>query len=147
MAEIISKIKEFLEESEYRYDYNEEYSSFDLGFSVDKGTVRVRIVGREEEDYMIIFVSWEGKVPTQSLPSVYPVLNDINFNTKFTTVSVDPQDGEITCHCGINTDHSQLSVRQVGVCLHMAVNVLSENIDQIMRAAWNAPSNADGRLN
>lgn len=147
MTDIISKIKAFLDESEFHYDFDEEIGCFDFGLSVENGTVRVRMIGREEDDYMMTYVFWEGSVPVRSLPVVYPIINDINAHTKFTTVCVDPKDGEISCHCGMNTDESEMSVRQAGLSLNLAVRTLSENIEQIMRAAWSAPSNADGRLN
>lgn len=147
MTEIISKIRQFLDDSNFHYDFDEENGCFDLGLSVESGSVRARLIGRDKDDYMMTYVFWEGPVPVRSLPSVYPIINDINAHTKFTTICVDPQDGEISCHCGINTDESDLSVYQAGLTLTLCVKTLSENIERIMRAAWSAPSNADGLLN
>lgn len=147
MAEVIGKIREFLEESELNFDYDEESMCFHFGLTVDNGSVRVSIIGSDEDDFMVIYVMWNGSVPVRSLPSVYPIINDINSSTRYTTLSVDPKDGEISCRVGMNTDESVLSLRQVGVGLSMAVRTLDENIERIMRAAWSAPSNADGRLN
>ena len=147
MTAINEAIITFLEESDFKYNFKEEINCFDFGLNVDNGAVQVRILSREDEDYLMVYAIWEGKIPVRAVPLVTPIINEINFNTKFTTLCVDPQDGELSCHCGINTDDSALSPKQVGVTLHVAVRALDDNIEQIMRAAWNAPANADGKYN
>lgn len=144
---MIDTIKTFLDDSEFKYEFREDLSCFNLGLSVENGKVQVHLVAKEDEEYFMCYVSWEGNLPKRKLNVVYPILNDINFNTKFTTVGVDPQDGELTCHCGLNTDESSLSVKQVGICLQLAVKTLDDNIERIMRAVWSAPANSDGTYN
>ncbi len=147
MANMIEVVKTFLDESEFKYDYREEFGCFNFGLKVDNGKVQVHFVVKEEEDYLMCYVAWEGYLPKRKLNVVYPILNDINFNTKFTTIGVDPYDGELNCHCGFNTDESTLSVKQVGICLQLAVKTLDDNIERIMRAVWSAPANSDGKYN
>lgn len=147
MAEMVEVIKQFLEDSEFRYDYNEEMKCYDFGLSMENGSVQVRLVAREEDSYFMVYAVWEGHLPVRSLPMVYPIINDINYHTKFTTLAVDPKDGELSCHCGLNTDDSHLTIRQVGVSLQVTVKNLDDNVQKIMRAAWSAPANSDGMLN
>lgn len=147
MTAINEAIRTFLDESDFRYNFNEDIGCFDFGLNVENGSVQVRLLAREEEDYFMAYVIWDGKIPTRALPLVTPILNEINYNTKFTTLCIDPQDGELSCHCGINTDDSTVSPKQIGVTMHVAVKALDDNIEQIMRAAWNAPANADGKYN
>lgn len=147
MSDLIQIVKDFLEDSEFKYDFREDISCFDFGLAVDNGKVQVHIVVKEDEDYFMCYVAWEGNLPKRKLNVVYPILNDINYHTKFTTISVDPHDGELTCHCGFNTDESVLSEKQVGICLQLAVRTLDDNIERIMRAVWSAPANSDGQYN
>lgn len=147
MGQIVDTIRRFLDEAAFTYDFDAEVPCFDFGLNVENGTVQVRIIGRDDDDFMLIYVVWDGKVPPRSVPMIVPLLNDINLSTRFTTLCVDPKDGELSCHCGINTDDSGLSVRQVGVSLQVAVGSLDDNIDKIMRLAWSAPANSDGKYN
>ncbi len=147
MGQIVDTIRQFLDEAEFTYEFEEEVPCFDFGLNVENGTVQVRIIGRDDDDFMLIYVVWDGKVPQRSVPLIVPLLNDINLSTRFTTLCVDPKDGELSCHCGINTDQSAISVQQVGVSLQVAVRALDDNIDKIMRLAWSAPANSDGKYN
>lgn len=147
MGEMNETIRKYLEEAEFSYNYNEEVDSYDLGLTVENGTVRTRLMGRDQEEYFIAYAIWDGKVPVRSLPLVLPLLNEINDNTKFTTLSVDPKTGELSCHSGVNTDNSELTTEQVAVSLQLVVRTLDDNIERIMRAAWHSPANADGTFN
>lgn len=147
MSDMIETVKAFLDESEFKYEYREDISCFNFGLTVENGKVQVHIVVKEEEEYFMCYVIWEGNLPKRKLNVVFPILNDINYNTKFTTIGVDTQDGELSCHCGLNTDDATLSVKQVGICLQLAVKTLDDNIERIMRAVWSAPANSDGHYN
>ncbi len=147
MAEMVEVIKQFLDESEFRYDYNEELKCYDFGLSMENGAVQVRLVARQEDAYFMVYAVWEGHLPVRSLPLVLPIINEINYHTKFTTMAIDPKDGELSCHCGLNTDDSELTVKQVGVSLQVTVKCLDDNVQKIMRIAWSAPANSDGKLN
>lgn len=147
MAHITDSVRQFLDSEEFNYTFDEERNAFELGLKLQNGSCQVRFICRDNENYMLVFAFWEGKLPVKSVPTVYPIINDINFNTRFTTVTIDPEDGELGCHCGMNTDGIELSNEVIGVCLHVTVKTLDDNIDKIMRAAWNAPANADGKFN
>ncbi len=147
MANITETAKRFLDEAEFRYNFNEERNSFEFGLKLENGSAQVRFICRDDDDYFLVFAFWEGKVPVKSVPAVLPIINDINFNTRFTTLTIDPEDGELACHAGVNIDGATVSTEQFGVSMHVVVKCLDDNIDRIMRAAWTAPNNADGKLN
>lgn len=147
MGKIVDAVRQFLDDAKFSYDFDESVPCFDFGLNVENGTVQVRIIAKDDEDFMLVYVAWDGKVPARSVPLVVPLINDINLSTRFTVLCVDPKDGELSCHCGINTDESELSLQQVGVTLQVAVRTLDDNIDKIMRVAWSAPANSDGKYN
>ena len=140
MSQIYDVIKSFLEDNQFNYDFVEERSLFHFGFNVDNGSVRVGINYDDESAFIFMFANWEGRVPARSVPAVLPVINEVNLTTRFTTVCVNDKDGEISAHLGVNLDESELSTKQVAVSLRMLVSALDDNIEKIMRAAWNAPT-------
>ncbi len=147
MADITNTVRVFLDEQEFHYNFDEERNAYELGLKLNNGSCQVRIVCRDKEDYFMVFAFWEGKLPVKSVSSVLPIINDINFNTRFTTLTIDPEDGELACHCGANTDGVEPSTDMVGVSLHVTVKTLDDNIERIMSAAWSSPANADGKFN
>lgn len=138
MSQIYDAIKTFLEESQFNYDYVEDRKLFHFGLNVENGTVRVGINYDDEADYVFVNVYWDGRVPARAVPATLPVINEINCNTRFTTLCIS--DGDISAHTGINLDDSELSPKQMAVTLRMLVTALDDNIEKIMRAAWNAPT-------
>lgn len=147
MTEITRVVRSFLEGRQYNFDFDEEKVAYTFGLSMDNGAVDVRIICRDDKDYFLVFAFWRGKLPVKNVPNVYPVINDINFSTRFTTLTVDPEDGELACHVGVNTDGLvEIPEHMMGAALHMCVTCLDDNIGKIMQAAWNAPTSG-GQMN
>lgn len=140
MSLLYETIKSTLEEVEINYDYIEDKRLFHFGINTNNGSARVGLSYDDDAEYAFLFSTWDNKVPKKGLPAVYPVLNEINNNTRFTTICVDPEDGELSAHCGINLDGTELSNAQVIVSIRMLLAVLDDNVDNIMRTAYNAPA-------
>ncbi len=147
MTEITRVARAFLQDRDYQFDFEEEPNSFNFGLRLDNGNVGVRIICYDDKDFFMVFAFWRGKLPVKNIANVLPVINDINFSTRFTVLTVDPEDGELACHAGVNTDGLvEITPDMIGATLHMCVTCLDDNIDKIMQAAWNAPTTG-GQLN
>lgn len=147
MTEITRVARQFLEDREYNFDYDAERNAYDFGLRLENGSVNVRIICEDEKDFFMVFAFWRGKLPVKNVPNVLPVLNSLNFSTRFTCLHVDPEDGELACHAGVNTDGLvEVPQDMIGATLHMVVRTLDDNISRIMDAAWNAPTDG-GQMN
>lgn len=140
MGPIAETIKAYFESENYKYDYVEEKHFFKSGFNLQNGSVSVILDANEEHDYFFCHVAWRGNVPTRAVGAVAMVLNNLNYHSKFTTLCVDPEDGELVCHTGVNTDGTTLSIDQVRLAVDMCTDMLDKHIDEIMAAAWGTPA-------
>lgn len=140
MSRLADVIKSALEEVELNYNFIEDKNLIHFGISTSNGSAQVGITFNDDTEYVFIFTTWDGKVPRRGIPAVYSVLNNINENTRFTTICVNPEDGELSAHCGINLEGTELSNAQVIISIRMLLSVLDDNIDNIMRTAYNAPA-------
>lgn len=134
MGLIAMTIKDSLDSSDYRYDYEDE--RFEMGFTLDNDRVRVRIFYNEEKEWFSIVVYPSHAIPVSKVEKILPALNNINKSLLFGTFFVDPEDGELAFRVSMSVDNRSINDTMVAVMLSTSLNTVDENINDIMKTLY-----------
>ena len=141
---ITTTVRAFLEGNGYSFDYVEDKHIFRTGFTLKNCKMNVILDANDEANYLFCHCAMTDRLGSNNVVALTRALNDINQSTRFTTMCVDPADGEIVCHSGINTDGTSLSTDQLMGLLQMCAATLDENADKLRAiAAGAAPDNCN----
>ncbi len=128
-------VKEFFDKFEYNYDFVEEKNFFRTGFTLDNCKVSILLHADDERNFLFCHALLLEDISASEVVGLTEALNIINFETSFTTICFEPEIFRITCHCGINTDGTTLSVDQVHGLIQMCASTLDENALELRNIA------------
>ena len=123
--------KAVLDECEYSYEEQDELIRF--GVKGDNCMVRINILCREERKVMLVIGTLDVFVSEDKRTSVLTLLNRQNSQTLFTTLYLDPEDGQIMCRSACNADGGSLNENVANYALSVVIEMLDDVFKPIMR--------------
>ncbi len=110
--------------------------SFTMKFRTKIGNVSVRIWVKDETECYCVAAYLPNNIPVGLVDKIYPLINQINRNSLFTSWNVDPEDGEVVVKCGVTADEGAVSAKQVDVCLYSVLNQMQEKYEEVMTTVY-----------
>jgi len=129
-------IQGYLENNEYKFDYDTEKEIFLLGFTLENTKIDMRILFNEEREWFTVLVFPKNSIPVSGIAKVLPVLNKINYDILFGNIYIDPEDGELAARTTLSVDDRSINEDMVGVAMSTAIGVIDDNINKIMKALY-----------
>jgi len=100
---VIDAVRDFLDDSGYRYEYNAERQFLQLGFKVDCKLKNVRVVIDFTKLGFIVYALPSLGVDKESMPEMMKFLTMANYALLNGNFELDVRDGEIRFKCWVGT--------------------------------------------
>ena len=131
---IYSTILEALKDGEiYHYFTNEEDGTVDFVMSGKNAMYQVHFRADELQELLICLAVFPINVPQEKIPEMCKCINKINHNNVITYLTVDPEEGQITCRYPCSVDDGAINKTIVAVAMTNAMGFLEMYYDDLIK--------------
>lgn len=133
MSKIYDTIIQTLDELEMRYQRDDEHCMADMNIQCDCASFHLRLVGMEDQEIFYCFTSFPLNVPENKRPAMCELINAINYDNVIGMLTMDPEDGQLTCRMASSLDEGAINPTIVKVALHNTIRILEDNYPAILK--------------
>ena len=134
MKKIYQTVLEALKEGEIKHYFtNEEDGTVDFIMIGKDAQYQIHLRADEEQELLICMAVFPINVPQEKIPDMCMLLNQINNTNVITYLTVDPEEGLITCRYPCSVDEGAINKKIVAVAMTNAVGCIEMHYEELIK--------------